>query len=383
MKDSKCCPKLVLRLYNLTWLHHELVRDLLYNKTQSNTRLFGNYLHALTVHAPVQYETMCLLSVNAENQERLFSQAKRISLRATNRKVDNVLPTILLSIQARQKMADHKPLAMKKNTIVMSVAAKLPPFDGTTIEKAFVRGRLQSWQAHLERFSAFLKCGENIWWYENNSTYNFKDSDSEDDYNSQGPKLLHFCTTKLSEIQTGTKETWQKIIEQDINLPTPSIREFRGTRMYRTDNDGDQLPEITEEEFVDFADSNSGPHQTPEPQTETNKSTENVTTHTPSLTEEHHKNECNLLSQTTLSPDITSQMDTEDEITTLCGNTENLLEMSISPPVTATDSENEPQTSHFPTLDTKAARLILSIIGPTKTLVEFDNLRQRLKIHKH
>ena len=89
LKDSKRSPKMVLRLYNLAWLHHELVSDLLYNQTSSNTKLFGNYLHAITIHAPVQYQIVSLSSVNAENQERLFCQAKRINLRATNRKVEN------------------------------------------------------------------------------------------------------------------------------------------------------------------------------------------------------------------------------------------------------------------------------------------------------
>ena len=71
-----------------------------YSEVTHPLTLFGMYLHTL-VHAPTQYETKSLSSVNAESQERLFSQAKRISLRATNRKTDNVLPTILVHLQAR------------------------------------------------------------------------------------------------------------------------------------------------------------------------------------------------------------------------------------------------------------------------------------------
>ena len=82
MSDSKRCPKTVLRMYNLTWIQHELCKQLLsLPKTQTITHLFGVYLHALTVHAPIQHHTMSLLSVNAESQERLFSQIKRVSLR--------------------------------------------------------------------------------------------------------------------------------------------------------------------------------------------------------------------------------------------------------------------------------------------------------------
>ena len=123
MPDLKRCPKTVLRLYNLTWLHHELCRELIHSpKTQTVTHLFGIYLHALTVHAPVQNHIMSLLSVNAESQERLFSQIKRISLRTTNRKVDNVLPTIMLCVQARQKIEDSKPLSTKQEGTVTTVS---------------------------------------------------------------------------------------------------------------------------------------------------------------------------------------------------------------------------------------------------------------------
>ena len=126
MRESKRCPKTVLRLYDCTWLHHGLCNELLHSpKCQTPTHLFGIYLHALTVHAAIQYQTMSLLSVNAESQESFFSQAKRVSLSSTNRKTKNVLPTIHLSIQARQKMDDHKPLPTKREGIVKSVSSKL------------------------------------------------------------------------------------------------------------------------------------------------------------------------------------------------------------------------------------------------------------------
>ena len=106
LRDSKRTPKRVLQLYNCSWVHHELCYQLLSTpKFQTATHFFGQYLHNLVVHAPPQYELVCMRSTNAESQERLFSQAKHISQRATNRKPENVVPTILLSLQARQKVA--------------------------------------------------------------------------------------------------------------------------------------------------------------------------------------------------------------------------------------------------------------------------------------
>ena len=217
-----------------------------------NTKLFGNYLHAITIHAPVQYQIVSLSSVNAENQERLFSQAKRISLRATNRRVENVLPTILLSIQARQKMTGHKPLAAKQNTIVTSVACKVLPYKGTAISKEFIAQRLPSWQAHLERLSTFLKYGENIWWTQNDTTYLFYE------LLPSGPALLHFRATKLPDVE---QKAWKEIVNQRTVLPTPLKRlfnengDFMGTRKFGDtgkvpENTSRHFPELTEEEYT-------------------------------------------------------------------------------------------------------------------------------------
>ena len=109
-------------------------------KFQNATHFFGQYLHDLVVHAPPQYEVVCLRSTNAESQERLFSQAKHISLCATNWKPENVLPTILLSLQARQKKSEAQQSVQKQETIVSSLAKSLPPYPGTTISKLFKRG---------------------------------------------------------------------------------------------------------------------------------------------------------------------------------------------------------------------------------------------------
>ena len=59
-------------------------------------------LHNISVHPAPQYEIVCLCSTNSESQERFFAQIKQTRLKATNRRVENVLPTVLLSLQAKQ-----------------------------------------------------------------------------------------------------------------------------------------------------------------------------------------------------------------------------------------------------------------------------------------
>ena len=68
--ESSRTPRSVLQLYNVTWLHHELCCDLLPNpRVLTRERLYGVYFHDLVVHAPSQYEIVCLRSTNAESTE--------------------------------------------------------------------------------------------------------------------------------------------------------------------------------------------------------------------------------------------------------------------------------------------------------------------------
>ena len=97
--DLKRTSKTVLQLYNCSWLHHELCKCLFSKpKEISYEKFFGLYLHSLVVHAPRQYEIVCLKSVNTENQERIFQQAKQIALKCTNRKPENVIPSVLIRL---------------------------------------------------------------------------------------------------------------------------------------------------------------------------------------------------------------------------------------------------------------------------------------------
>ena len=91
----------------------------------SYPRLFGAYLHALVVHCPIQYEVVCQRSVNTENQERVFQQAKTIAKNTTNRKPENVIPSIMLRLQAKQINGNLSSTFAAAET---KVAKNLPEF---------------------------------------------------------------------------------------------------------------------------------------------------------------------------------------------------------------------------------------------------------------
>lgn len=101
--EEKRSVQSILKLYNSTFLHHELCTELFYGNTQiSHRKLFGSHMHAIVVHAPIQNEIMCLSSCNTECEERLFGQAKSIAQESMNRQPNTTIPNILLRLQAKQ-----------------------------------------------------------------------------------------------------------------------------------------------------------------------------------------------------------------------------------------------------------------------------------------
>ena len=104
---------------------------------------------------------------------------------------------------------------------VSRAAKNLTRFNGSTFSKKFVKKRIQSWQAHLERISPFL--AEGVWWREFCDNYLFRDGDNDPDYHSQGPTLLHFRNSSLEDVANRQKAKWKQIIDQHVHLPTTSI----------------------------------------------------------------------------------------------------------------------------------------------------------------
>ncbi len=79
-KEEHRNDRSILRLYNLTYIHARLCIELFPNpKTITRRKMFGIYFHSITCHTPEVYRLVCLRSLNTENQERLFGQAKQIT----------------------------------------------------------------------------------------------------------------------------------------------------------------------------------------------------------------------------------------------------------------------------------------------------------------
>ena len=107
-RDDKRCPRQLLQLYNMCWMHMELCKKLFKEPKMSMSKMFGHYLHALA-HLPTQLKLVCLRSLNTESEERLLGQSRKIAELCANHHPDEIIPHIMLRLQAMQEK--HEILA--------------------------------------------------------------------------------------------------------------------------------------------------------------------------------------------------------------------------------------------------------------------------------
>ena len=229
LREEERTLQRVLRLYNRVWLHFELLKEIIIQpKRITRRKLFGAYLHAITMHAPVQFLTMSLRSCNAEHEERLFGQAKEIATATTNRKPESIVPNILLRLQAKQKRNDLYSSLKHSSSSITKEANGVVRYSSqnTQISLTFINNHISSWQGHLQRIALFLMEGKGVWWKESDEGIEFLDGEA-----TPAPTSTlrlgdyHFRDTTLSMVQEKMKAVWQHVIDDNsVQLPTPYIR---------------------------------------------------------------------------------------------------------------------------------------------------------------
>ena len=168
---------------------------------------------------------MCLRSCNAENEERLFGQAKLTAKNARNRKPENVLPDIILRLQAKQERRDIFKNHHKESNVISKEAKKVCVADNTAFDKEFIQKRLNSWQAHLQSIAYYLVPGENVWWHKRGG-YQFFDGNEQPNCRPEGPHLKHFRNANYADVKSVKSGAWTAILQNNIPLPTPRIKLF-------------------------------------------------------------------------------------------------------------------------------------------------------------
>ena len=130
------------------------------------------HFHSIVCHAAPQYELVSLRAVNAENEERMFGQADKITGNTSNRHPNHVIPNLLLRVQAQAKRRDT---IAEQETQIQKTAYQLPKSKNTVLDKQYLKKKSNSWQAHLTRISPYLIPGPGVWWSDLADSVEFAD----------------------------------------------------------------------------------------------------------------------------------------------------------------------------------------------------------------
>ena len=132
----------------------------------------------------------------------------------------------MLRIQAKQLSGKLSNMFRSSERAVKRVCAIIPSFNRTAVTTFFRNSRIHSWQGHLQRISSYLVFSEGVLWKESVSGYLFLDGDNDPEYQVGGPTALHFRDSNIQDVISRSYTAWQKIIENEITIPTRFIRVF-------------------------------------------------------------------------------------------------------------------------------------------------------------
>ena len=180
--------------------------------------MFGNYFHSLVCLSAPTYRAIYLRSLNTEFQEITFGQANGSQNKHPHYSIDNTI----LRIQAEATRTLH---TISQQDIEVSRLASTwltPP--NTTFATQDIDQYSSEFQSYLERISDYLLPGPGIWWKKSQSGIDFLDCSTEGDMREQGPKLQHFRSCMVKNVQLQLFKCWEQCLETKVILPLATVR---------------------------------------------------------------------------------------------------------------------------------------------------------------
>ena len=214
-------PRSILCLYNRTFLHAHQCSVLFSNpKSTTRRRMFGRYFHSITTHAAGLFRIISLRSLNTEQHERMFQQAKALTKGTSNNHPQNVISNIIKRLQF-ERTGDA---ILSQESGIKSLSAAVGSMRNTIIPKSLLD--TQHYQAHLERISDFLIHGPGVWWKETPDAIMFLDGTDQPDYRDEGPTLQSFRSVSSMDIDLFLQEQWEACCSSGIVLPATRLRYY-------------------------------------------------------------------------------------------------------------------------------------------------------------
>ena len=252
-KPEGRCPRSILRLHNQTFLHAIACEEVI-GKPQilMEKKFYGRYLHSLVVHAPIQHCIICSRSTNTEQQERHFSTLSSISVATSSRRPGEIITPGIIRMQAEMKSEENQQRnsVKEQESQLRKLARCLTPPENTVIPHRVILKYPQAYQAHLERISDFLYCGEGVWWRHILTGVEFLDAPDERQRNDKGPPLHHFRSHTLQSEEQYLRHCWNECLTQQVTIPhhvlkiydeDGNLQSVQLTGFLEDDNDSDSI----------------------------------------------------------------------------------------------------------------------------------------------
>ena len=222
--DDMRTPRTILCLYNRTFLHAYLCTVLFPNpKSTTHRRMFGRYYHSITAHAATMFRIVSLRSLNTEQHERIFQQAKGITKGTSNNHPQHVVNDILQRL--RYEQGTENTIASQESQI-KSLSLAVGPMENTVFPYSMVSKISEHYQAHLERIGDYLLLGPGVWWRETPQGIMFLDGANEQEYRDGGPALQHFRSRSCSDIEMYLQQQWEVCCSSGVKLPAACLRYY-------------------------------------------------------------------------------------------------------------------------------------------------------------
>ena len=220
--DYHRTPKAILALHNLSFIHGMLCIE---QFSTTKTNIFGRYFHSITTHSPILFRIVSMRSMNTEDQERMFGQAKAITKATSCNRPNEILTNIIQRVQ--MESGSHKmEVTDKGESEVNKLSRTIGPRCNTIYSDSFIKKHAAQYQAHLERISDYLLPGEGTWWKHSAAGVEFLDGHGEKNVSEKGPTLMHYRTKSMRDIEIHLQQKWEDCILSGIKLPAVDIEHY-------------------------------------------------------------------------------------------------------------------------------------------------------------
>ncbi|XP_066910493.1 uncharacterized protein [Clytia hemisphaerica] len=187
--------------------------------------MFGQYHHALIIHAPQQLRIVSLSSTNVENEERQFNFMKTASSLTSNHHPENVLVNCIIRLQATTEFRSEFQELMTVPQVESKISKLASYFESedTIIPYQTIKNYPREYQACLERIGDYLL--ESKVWKEVETGVKFYDVSG--DWMKQ---RHHFRNFTLEEELAYVSKCWTKCLTSPKLIPANTIIDSEGKR---------------------------------------------------------------------------------------------------------------------------------------------------------